>query len=108
MNQSARTKTSVNVYKHPHVEELEALSHKIHLLMGRIEHDPLLPLLKRRNPSITGVLERAAGRLEGTTELRSLDEVKMTVAGYEGVLRELERVRAILNDLGVRGSAKGA
>ena len=108
MNQSARTTTSVNVYKHPHVEELEAISHKIHLLMGRIEHDPLLPLLKRRNPSITGVLERAAGRLEGTTELRSLDEVKMTVSGYEGVLRELERVRAILNDLGVRGSAKGA
>ncbi len=99
MNHQAHTDASVNVFKNPHVERLEALSHKLHLLMGRIEQDPGLPLLRRRNPSIVGVLERVAGRLDETTELRTLAEVQRAVVMREAMLRELARVWAILSDL---------
>ena len=107
MNHSAHTNASANVFRHPHVERLEALSHSVHLLIGRIEQDPSLPLLKRRNPSITGVLERAAGRLEGTLELRTPQEVQGAVAAYEGMLRELARVWAILGELQPREGRGG-
>ena len=105
MNHPAHTNASANVFN-PHVERLETLSHSVHLLIGRIEQDPRLPLLKRRNPSITGVLERAAGRTKGTLELRTPQEVQGAVAAYETVLRELARVWAILGDLQPQGGRK--
>ena len=107
MNQSTPTDARVNVYRNPHVEKLETLSHKIHLLIGRIEHDPGLPLLRHRNPSIAGVLERASRRLEGA-ELRTVRAVQEAVTGCEGALRELERVRAILEELQKTRKPEGA